>query len=104
MRAAPRSAIIASDTMLASGEAALSDSAYTDLARASRHPIGIGGALISLVEPHPGTERAYNRWYERDHFYAGCMIGAWTVSGARFVATKECKERRYPADSAIAPF
>ena len=31
------------------------------------------------------------------------MIGAWTVSGARFVATKECKERRYPAGSPIAP-
>ena len=28
-----------------------------------------------------GHEVAYNRWYERDHFYAGCMIGAWTIVG-----------------------
>ncbi len=66
-------------------------------------PIKIGGALFTLVEPHRGREVAYNRWYERDHFYAGCMIGAWTVAGARFVATRECKEKRYPADSPVAP-
>ena len=35
-----------------------------------------------MVEPHRGHEVAYNRWYERDHFYAGCMIGAWTIAGA----------------------
>ena len=56
-----------------------------------------------MVEPHKGHEVAYNRWYERDHFYAGCMIGAWNITGARFVATKECKAKRYPADSPICP-
>ena len=66
-------------------------------------PIKVGGALFTLVEPRRGQEVAYNRWYERDHFYAGCMIGAWTVAGARFVATRECKERRYPADSPVVP-
>lgn len=69
----------------------------------SERPIRLGSMLFTMVEPHAGHEVAYNRWYERDHFYAGCMIGAWTVAGARFVATKECKERRYPADSAITP-
>ncbi len=69
----------------------------------SERPIKLGSMLFTLVEPHAGHEVAYNRWYERDHFYAGCMIGAWTVAGARFVATKECKERRYPADSPITP-
>ena len=69
----------------------------------SERPIKLGSMLFTLVEPHAGREVAYNRWYERDHFYAGCMIGAWTVAGSRFVATKECKERRYPADSPIAP-
>ena len=66
-------------------------------------PIKVGGALFTLVEPRRGQEVAYNRWYERDHFYAGCMIGAWTVAGARFVATRECKEKRYPAESAVVP-
>jgi hypothetical protein len=64
-------------------------------------PIRLGGALFTLVEPHRGHEVAYNRWYERDHFYSGCMIGAWTLSGARFVATRELKALRYPADSPI---
>ncbi len=31
--------------------------------------------LLTLVDPHKGFERAYNRWYERDHFYGGCMEG-----------------------------
>ena len=64
-------------------------------------PIKLGGALVTLVEPHRGYEVAYNRWYERDHFYAGCMIGAWTLAGARFVATRECKAKRFPADSPV---
>jgi hypothetical protein len=66
-------------------------------------PIKLGGALVTMVEPHKGHEVAYNRWYERDHFYAGCQIGAWNLAGTRFVATRECKAKRYPADSPICP-
>ncbi|HEY3723577.1 MAG TPA: hypothetical protein VGN59_09500 [Acidimicrobiia bacterium] len=66
-------------------------------------PIKLGGALITMVEPHKGHEVAYNRWYERDHFYAGCQIGAWNLAGTRFVATRECKAKRYPAESPICP-
>lgn len=62
----------------------------------------MGGALVTLVEPHPGHEVAYNRWYERDHFYAGCMLGAWTLSGARFVATRDLKDLR-AVDPALMP-
>ena len=65
-------------------------------------PIELGGALVTLVEPHRGHEVAYNRWYERDHFYAGCMIGAWTISGSRYVATRDLKDLRSP-DSTVAP-
>ena len=64
-------------------------------------PIKLGGALITLVEPHKGHEVEYNRWYERDHFYSGCMIGAWTISGSRYVATAEHKALRFPADSPV---
>jgi hypothetical protein len=69
----------------------------------AERPVPLGGALVTIVEPHRGHEVAYNRWYERDHFYAGCMIGAWTISGARFVATRDLKALRYPADSPICP-
>ena len=65
-------------------------------------PVELGGALVTLVEPHRGHEVAYNRWYERDHFYAGCMLGAWTLAGARFVATRDLKALRAP-DSTVAP-
>lgn len=57
----------------------------------SEYPIRLGSLLFTLVEPERGFEREYNRWYERDHFYAGCMIGPWQFSGARFVATRHEK-------------
>jgi hypothetical protein len=59
-------------------------------------PIRIGTMLYTLVEPHRGHEIEYNRWYERDHFYAGCQIGAYNFAGARFVATAPLKELRFP--------
>jgi len=65
--------------------------------KTKERPIRLGGMLVTLVEPHRGHEVEYNRWYERDHFYAGCMVGAWTLAGARYVATADCKARRDPA-------
>jgi hypothetical protein len=61
--------------------------------------IELGSALFTLVEPHRGYEVAYNRWYERDHFYAGCMIGAWYFSGRRWVATRDLKAMRITSDA-----
>ncbi len=66
----------------------------------SDDPIRIGTMLFTLVEPHRGHQVAYNRWYERDHFYAGCMIGAYNFSGARFVATAPLKALRQPVGDA----
>lgn len=57
--------------------------------------------LYTLVDPHRGHEVAYNRWYERDHFYAGCMIGPWLFAGKRWVATRELKDMRFPEDSSV---
>ena len=65
--------------------------------------IQIGSALFTLVDPHQGHEVAYNRWYERDHFYAGCLIGAGWFAGKRWVATKPLKDLRGPADSTFLP-
>jgi hypothetical protein len=79
-----------------------SDPAYTDLPKKSTHELGIGGALISMVEPHPGEEFAYNRWYEDDHYYSGALFMPWMFAGRRFVATRELQLLRYPQDSAIA--
>ena len=56
--------------------------------------IRLGSLLFTLVEPRPGYEVAYNRWYERDHFYSGCMIGTWTLAGNRYVATRDDKAKR----------
>jgi hypothetical protein len=56
--------------------------------------IRLGSALFTLVEPHRGHEVAYNRWYERDHFYAGCMVGPWLYAGRRWVATRAEKALR----------
>ncbi len=57
--------------------------------------------LYTLVDPNRGHEVAYNRWYERDHFYAGCLIGPWLFAGKRWVATRELKDMRFPADSPV---
>ena len=58
--------------------------------------ITLGSAIFMLHEPHRGHELAYNRWYERDHFYAGGMMAPWTIAGRRWVATSDLKRLRYP--------
>jgi len=68
---------------------------------AEAEAIKLGSLLFTLVEPRRGHEVAYNRWYERDHFYAGCMIGPYQFAGKRFVATADLKELRDPDSSPI---
>lgn len=65
--------------------------------------IVLGSALFSIVEPHPGHAREYNHWYERDHFYAGCMVGPNFFAGRRWVATKAMKALRVPRDNPVLP-
>src|SRR6185437_8105272 len=77
----------------------LTDDPYYHLAQTGPYAPEIGAALITMVEPHVGHERAYNRWYEDDHFYAGGMCMPWMMAGRRFVATRELQQLRYPADS-----
>lgn len=60
--------------------------------------VALGSILFTLVEPHRGHEVAYHRWYERDHFYAGCMIGPWYFAGRRWVSTRDLKDLRIGAD------
>jgi hypothetical protein len=63
--------------------------------------VRLGSALFTLVEPHRGHEVAYNRWYERDHFYAGCMIGPWYFAGRRWVCTRDLKDVRIGGDEPL---
>lgn len=63
------------------------------------YAIKLGTLLFTMVEPEQGHEVEYNRWYEHDHFYAGCMIAPWQFAGDRFVATKRMKDLRYPANT-----
>ncbi|MER3453032.1 MAG: hypothetical protein C4344_05130 [Acidimicrobiia bacterium] len=66
------------------------------------YPVKVGSMLLTLVDPTRGYERAYNRWYERDHFYAGCMIGPYLFAGSRWVATRALKDLRWPPDTTVA--
>jgi hypothetical protein len=67
------------------------------------YPVKVGSMLLTLVDPHKGFESAYNRWYERDHFYAGCMEGPWQIAGSRWVATREMKNLRWGGSDVADP-
>ena len=67
------------------------------------YPVKVGSMLLTLVDPHKGFESAYNRWYERDHFYAGCMEGPWQIAGSRWVATREMKNLRWGSTAVADP-
>lgn len=77
---------------------------YTEIALHLPNDVAIGGALITMVEPHVGHEQTYNRWYEDDHFYSGAMHGPWTFAGRRFVAPRVLRDRRAEVESsAVQP-
>ena len=63
--------------------------------------IKLGTILFTMVEPHKGHEVEYNRWYERDHYYAGVMIAPFTLAGSRWVATREEKALRAPTGKTV---
>ena len=65
-------------------------------------PIRLGAMLFTLIEPHPEHVVAYNRWYERDHLYAGCTVGPYNFAAKRWVATRELKQLRHLGDDTIA--
>lgn len=85
-----------------SGEVTLSDEAYGELPAQGPNKSELGSAFITLVEPHPGHERTYNRWYEDDHFYAGAMSFPWWFAGRRWVAPRRLRTLRTPEHSPIA--
>jgi hypothetical protein len=60
--------------------------------------VAIGTAIVAYIEPHEGQAEAFNRWYERDHLYAATTAGPGAFAGARWIATRTCKEVR-PRDA-----
>ena len=68
-----------------------------------KYPIELGTLLFTMVEPNKGHEVEYNRWYERDHFYGGVLVGAYSFAGDRFVSTRDLKALRYPVESPMTP-
>ena len=71
--------------------------------QAKDYPVKVGTFLFTMVEPHPGHEVAYNRWYEHDHFYSGCLVGPNVFAGDRFVATRRLKDLRSTAANDMTP-
>jgi hypothetical protein len=64
--------------------------------------IELGHALITMIEPDRETILEYHRWYEKDHFLAGVLVGPGAFAGQRWVATRELKALRRPVDSPVA--
>ena len=62
----------------------------------------LGHALITMIEPEPATITEYNDWYERDHSLSGVLTGPGAFAFRRFVATRDLKALRSPADSPVA--
>jgi hypothetical protein len=63
--------------------------------------VELGHAIFALAEPHRGYEKAWNRWYERDHFLAAAACAPWTLSTARWLATRREKALRTPERNPI---
>lgn len=76
---------------------------YAELASVGPYGVKVGHALITMVEPHVGHERAYHRWYEDDHYIAGAMAMPWMYAsrsaGSPPASSRSCAR---PEKSAVA--
>lgn len=77
------------------------DSPYSQLPLTGSHEVGVGHALITLVEPDPGHEQRWNRWYEDNHYFDGALQMPWMFAGRRWVAPYFLQPLRYPANSPV---
>jgi hypothetical protein len=63
----------------------------------------VGHAIIALHDPVRGHEAAFDEWYEADHMLAAGTMAPWTIGGMRWVADRELKALRYPAEGPFGP-
>ncbi len=64
-------------------------------------PVQLGSLLFTLVDPERGHEVAYNRWYERDHFYAGLHDRSLAIRRWSFRGDREEKARCAPGPNPV---
>jgi hypothetical protein len=57
--------------------------------------------MMTIIEPRPGHEVGYNRWYEEDHLYTH-MQGPGVIAATRFVA-RATEKRLRQVDPALDP-
>jgi hypothetical protein len=67
------------------------------------NPIRFGSGVVTLLDPKRGAERSFNRYYERERFFATVMLGPGVLSGKRFVAGRREKAQRRIFDASLDP-
>lgn len=65
--------------------------------------VALEAVNFSFVEAHAGHERAFDQWYESDHFYAGGVLAPGVLSGRRWYAPKSLRDARYVGDPCPFP-
>lgn len=83
----------------APSDLSITEDPYGALPWSGPEDLGVGHALITMVEPHRDKLREYNRWFEDNHYFDGAMYMPWMYSGRRFVATVELQKLRVPKRS-----
>ncbi len=75
----------------------MTDSAppLTEFGASTPLEVGVGHMLVNIADPHTGSERRYNRWYEDDHFFSAAMMAPFVFAGRRWVAPGELLALQY---------
>ncbi len=63
--------------------------------------VELGAAIVALIEPHAGHERAFHRWYERDHLYSLGRAAPGTLAASLWLAPPALRALRTPRENAI---
>ena len=58
--------------------------------------IELGHVLVALIQPHEGHERAFHRWYERDHLYTLGASAPGNLAASLWVAPEALRRQRLP--------
>jgi hypothetical protein len=67
----------------------------TEFSSSTPLEVGVGHMLINVADPHAGSERQYNRWYEDDHFFPSALMAPFVFAGRRWVAPRDLRAFRY---------
>ena len=74
----------------------------SSLGAAAESSLGLGSAVISMIEPAPGYARAYNRWHEDDHFLVA-MAKPGVFAGRLWMAPPSVVDLWSARDPKLAP-